>query len=52
MIIHKGKIQENIWKKNFGIIRILNVIRRDEVVNDNIMTTKSVIYHDFPSTDL
>jgi hypothetical protein len=52
VIIQKVKTQENIWKKNFGMIHILNVSRRDELEEDNITTTKRPIYHDFPSTDL
>jgi recombinational DNA repair protein RecR len=51
VIIHKAKIQENIWKKKFGMIHILNTTRMDEV-EDNIMTTKRLICHDFPSNDL
>jgi hypothetical protein len=49
VIIQKGKIQEIIWKKNFGTIHRLDVTRTDEVEVD---TTKRLIHHDFPSTDL
>lgn len=34
------------------MIHVVKVTRRDEVEKDNIMTTKRLIYDDFPSTDL
>lgn len=45
--MHKGKIQENIWKKDFGAKHVLDVTGRDAVEEDNIMTTKHSYYDDF-----